>query len=139
MAKGPVLVVDFGAQYAQLIARRVREAHVYSEIVPHTISAEELKAKDPQAIILSGGPASVYVEGAPLLDSAIFDLDIPMLGICYGFQVMAHQLGGVVDKAALGEYGKTEAVIDGSSQYFGRVSAGTINVDEPWCSCETSS
>ena len=79
MAKGPVLVVDFGAQYAQLIARRVREAHVYSEIVPHTISAEELKAKDPQAIILSGGPASVYVEGAPLLDSAIFDLDIHML------------------------------------------------------------
>lgn len=130
MAKGPVLVVDFGAQYAQLIARRVREAHVYSEIVPHTISAEELKAKDPQAIILSGGPASVYVEGAPLLDSAIFDLDIPMLGICYGFQVMAHQLGGVVDKAALGEYGKTEAVIDEARSIL----AGSPQEQSTWMS-----
>ncbi|MDU6640657.1 MAG: glutamine-hydrolyzing GMP synthase, partial [Alloscardovia omnicolens] len=130
MAKGPVLVVDFGAQYAQLIARRVREAHVYSEIVPHTISAEELKAKDPQAIILSGGPASVYVEGAPLLDPAIFDLDIPMLGICYGFQVMAHQLGGVVDKAALGEYGKTEAVIDEARSIL----AGSPQEQSTWMS-----
>ncbi|MDU3532811.1 MAG: glutamine-hydrolyzing GMP synthase, partial [Alloscardovia omnicolens] len=130
MAKGPVLVVDFGAQYAQLIARRVREAHVYSEIVPHTISAEELKAKDPQAIILSGGPASAYVEGAPLLDSAIFDLDIPMLGICYGFQVMAHQLGGVVDKAALGEYGKTEAVIDEARSIL----AGSPQEQSTWMS-----
>lgn len=112
MANGPVLVVDFGAQYAQLIARRVREAHVYSEIVPHSITADEIVKKDPQAIILSGGPSSVYEEGAPMLDPAIFDLDIPMLGICYGFQVMSYQLGGVVDKAALGEYGKTEATID---------------------------
>ncbi|WP_418968687.1 glutamine-hydrolyzing GMP synthase [Alloscardovia omnicolens] len=130
MAKGPVLVIDFGAQYAQLIARRVREAHVYSEIVPHTISAQELKAKDPQAIILSGGPASVYVEGAPLLDPAIFDLDIPMLGICYGFQVMAHQLGGVVDKAALGEYGKTSAVIDDARSIL----AGSPQEQSTWMS-----
>ncbi|BDR54565.1 GMP synthase [glutamine-hydrolyzing] [Bombiscardovia apis] len=115
MATGPVLVVDFGAQYAQLIARRVREAHIYSELVPHSMSVEDMLAKDPQAIILSGGPASVYVDGAPTLDRAIFEAGVPVLGICYGFQVMAHELGGIVDKAALGEYGKTEAVIDKAS------------------------
>ncbi|AKV55166.1 GMP synthase (glutamine-hydrolyzing), C-terminal domain protein [Bifidobacterium actinocoloniiforme DSM 22766] len=112
MAAGPVLVVDFGAQYAQLIARRVREAHVYSELVPHSMPVERMLAMDPKAIILSGGPASVYVEGAPTLDPAIFEAGVPVLGICYGFQVMAHELGGVVNKAALGEYGKTETVID---------------------------
>ncbi|KFI69329.1 glutamine-hydrolyzing GMP synthase [Bifidobacterium magnum] len=112
MATGPVLVVDFGAQYAQLIARRVREANVYSELVPHSMPVEQMLAKDPQAIILSGGPASVYEEGAPHIDPKIFNAGIPVLGICYGFQVMAHELGGDVDKAALGEYGKTMAVID---------------------------
>ncbi len=112
MAQGPVLVVDFGAQYAQLIARRVRESHLYSELVPHSMSADDMLAKDPQAIILSGGPASVYEPGAPGIDAKIFDSGVPILGICYGFQVMAHELGGVVDKAALGEYGKTTAVID---------------------------
>lgn len=112
MAKGPVLVVDFGAQYAQLIARRVREAHVYSELVPHSMPVDEMLAKDPKAIILSGGPASVYEPGAPDIDKKIFDAGVPVLGICYGFQVMANELGGKVDKAALGEYGKTEAVID---------------------------
>ncbi|MDF7665174.1 glutamine-hydrolyzing GMP synthase [Bifidobacterium sp. ESL0745] len=112
MAKGPVLVVDFGAQYAQLIARRVREAHVYSELVPHSMPVDEMLAKDPKAIILSGGPASVYEPGAPGIDKKIFDAGVPVLGICYGFQVMANELGGKVDKAALGEYGKTEAVID---------------------------
>ena len=81
----PVLVVDFGAQYAQLIARRVREARIYSEVVPHTISAEELKAKDPVALVLSGGPSSVYEDGAPQLDPAIFELGLPTFGICYGF------------------------------------------------------
>ena len=111
MAKGPVLVVDFGAQYAQLIARRVREAHVYSELVPHSMPVDEILAKDPQAIILSGGPASVFEPGAPGIDRKIFDAGIPVLGICYGFQVMAHELGGDVDKAALGEYGKTPATI----------------------------
>ena len=85
-----VLVVDFGAQYAQLIARRVREAHVYSEIVPSTITAAEVTAKNPEAIILSGGPASVYAENAPTIDPAIFALGIPTFGICYGFQVMAN-------------------------------------------------
>ncbi|WEV73072.1 glutamine-hydrolyzing GMP synthase [Bifidobacterium sp. ESL0790] len=112
MANGPVLVVDFGAQYAQLIARRVREAHVYSELVPHSMPVDEMLAKDPKAIILSGGPASVYEPGAPDIDKKIFDAGVPVLGICYGFQVMAHDLGGKVDKAALGEYGKTDAVID---------------------------
>ena len=112
MAKGPVLVVDFGAQYAQLIARRVREANVYSELVPHSMPVDEMLAKDPKAIILSGGPASVYEPGAPDIDPKIFEAGVPVLGICYGFQVMAHELGGNVDKAALGEYGKTEAKID---------------------------
>ncbi|MDF7641524.1 glutamine-hydrolyzing GMP synthase [Bifidobacterium sp. ESL0784] len=112
MAKGPVLVVDFGAQYAQLIARRVREAHVYSELVPHSMPVDEMLVKDPKAIILSGGPASVYEPGAPDIDKKIFEAGVPVLGICYGFQVMANELGGKVDKAALGEYGKTEAVID---------------------------
>ena len=114
MAKGPVLVVDFGAQYAQLIARRVREANVYSELVPHSMPVDEMLAKDPQAIILSGGPASVYEPGAPDIDPKIFEAGVPVLGICYGFQVMAHELGGDVDKAALGEYGKTSATIDAS-------------------------
>jgi len=94
----PVLVVDFGAQYAQLIARRVREANVYSEIVPHTISADEVAAKNPVGIVLSGGPSSVYEAGSPTLDPAILQLGIPTLGICYGFQVMAQQLGGEVKK-----------------------------------------
>jgi GMP synthase (glutamine-hydrolysing) len=112
MANGPVLVVDFGAQYAQLIARRVREAHVYSELVPHSMPVEQMLAKDPKAIILSGGPASVYEPGAPSIDKTIFEAGVPVLGICYGFQVMANELGGKVNKAALGEYGKTEAVVD---------------------------
>jgi GMP synthase (glutamine-hydrolysing) len=91
-----VLVVDFGAQYAQLIARRVREAHVYSEIVPHTITATELLAKHPKGIIFSGGPASVHVEGAPSIDPAIYEAGVPILGICYGAQLLARDLGGEV-------------------------------------------
>ena len=101
-----VLVVDFGAQYAQLIARRVREAHVYSEIVPHRITAAEVKKKNPRAIILSGGPKSVHVEGAPVLDPAIYDLGIPIFGICYGHQLIAQQLGGEVSRGGRGEYGR---------------------------------
>lgn len=112
MANGPVLVVDFGAQYAQLIARRVREAGVYSEMVPHSMPVDEILAKDPKAIILSGGPASVFEPGAPTIDTKVFESGVPVLGICYGFQVMAYELGGKVDKAALGEYGKTSATID---------------------------
>ena len=112
MTNGPVLVVDFGAQYAQLIARRVREAGVYSELVPHSMPVDEILAKDPKAIILSGGPASVFEPGAPTIDTKVFESGVPVLGICYGFQVMAYELGGKVDKAALGEYGKTSATID---------------------------
>ena len=112
MANGPVLVVDFGAQYAQLIARRVREAGVYSELVPHSMPVDEILAKDPKAIILSGGPASVFEPGAPTIDTKVFESGVPVLGICYGFQVMAYELCGKVDKAALGEYGKTSATID---------------------------
>ena len=104
----PVLVVDFGAQYAQLIARRVREASVYSEIVHHNITAAEVKAKNPLAIILSGGPSSVYEAGSPQLDKGILELGIPVLGICYGFQTLANALGGRVDATGKKEYGATE-------------------------------
>ncbi|HLI54514.1 MAG TPA: glutamine-hydrolyzing GMP synthase [Acidimicrobiales bacterium] len=102
-----VLVVDFGAQYAQLIARRVREAHVYSEIVPHTVTAAEIAARRPAGLILSGGPKSVNVEGAPLLDPAVYELGVPLLGICYGAQLLARQLGGTVGGGGRGEYGRT--------------------------------
>ena len=105
---GPVLVVDFGAQYAQLIARRVREAHVYSEIVPHTITAAELAARRPAGVIFSGGPKSVHVEGAPRIDPGIYDLGVPILGICYGAQLLALHLGGVVANTGRGEYGRTD-------------------------------
>lgn len=112
---GPVLVVDFGAQYAQLIARRVREAHVYSEIVPHTASLDEIRAKCPAAIILSGGPASVYADGAPHVDPQIFSSGIPVLGICYGFQAMASALGGEVHRTDVAEFGRTEAALETDS------------------------
>ena len=106
-----VLVVDFGAQYAQLIARRVRELRVYSEIVPHRITAAEVQAKNPSAIILSGGPKSVHVEGAPALDPAIYDLGIPIFGICYGVQLIAQQLGGTVGRGLRGEYGRARVTL----------------------------
>jgi len=105
---GPVLVVDFGAQYAQLIARRVRQENIFSEIVTHAITAAEVSAKSPSAIVLSGGPSSVYAPGAPVFDSEIFDLGIPVFGICYGFQLMAKLLGGEVSHTETSEYGRTE-------------------------------
>jgi GMP synthase (glutamine-hydrolysing) len=107
-----VLVVDFGAQYAQLIARRVRELHIHSEIVRHSITAAEVARRAPQALVLSGGPKSVHVDGAPLLDPAIYDLGIPIFGICYGAQLIAQQLGGVVGRTGSGEYGRTEVLWD---------------------------
>ncbi|TRZ72687.1 MAG: glutamine-hydrolyzing GMP synthase [Streptomycetaceae bacterium] len=113
-----VLVVDFGAQYAQLIARRVREAKVFSEIVPSTITAAEIKAKNPAAIILSGGPSSVYADNAPIIDRSIFDLGIPTFGICYGFQVMAEALGGVVSHTGKSEFGRTEIKVNAASKIF---------------------
>jgi GMP synthase (glutamine-hydrolysing) len=102
-----VLVVDFGAQYAQLIARRVREAHVYSEIVPRTMALSEMLARRPKGIILSGGPASVHVDNAPSIDPALYDTEVPVLGICYGAQLIAQQLGGEVGRTGGGEYGRT--------------------------------
>ncbi|WP_062076867.1 glutamine-hydrolyzing GMP synthase [Demequina globuliformis] len=107
----PVLVVDFGAQYAQLIARRVREANVYSEIVPHSMSAERMLEKNPAAIILSGGPSSVYADGAPSIDQAIFTAGVPIMGICYGFQAMAQAMGGTVAQTGKREYGRTTAAV----------------------------
>ena len=101
-----MLVVDFGAQYAQLIARRVREARVYSEIVPHNISAEEVRRRRPAGLILSGGPKSVHTDGAPRLDREVLSLGVPVLGICYGAQLLAHELGGSVDRSGLAEYGR---------------------------------
>jgi len=112
----PVLVVDYGAQYAQLIARRVREANVYSEVVPHTYTTEQLLAKNPAAIILSGGPSSVYADGAPSVGADLFEAGVPVFGICYGFQAMANALGGKVDKTGLREYGSTETTILGEGR-----------------------
>ncbi|WP_353807339.1 glutamine-hydrolyzing GMP synthase [Agromyces sp. SYSU T00194] len=128
-AQRPVLVVDFGAQYAQLIARRVREASVYSEIVPHTITAEEVAAKHPVGIVLSGGPSSVYAEGAPSLDEGILKLGVPTLGICYGFQVMAKQLGGQVARTGHREYGSTPVTArtdDGNALLSGQPEHQTV-------------
>jgi len=114
-------VVDYGAQYAQLIARRVREAQVYSEIVPHTATVAQLLARDPAAIILSGGPASVYATGAPAVDPALFDAGVPVLGICYGFQAMAAALGGTVAHTGAREYGRTELTVGGAADPHGGV------------------
>ena len=114
----PVLVLDFGGQYSQLIARRVREARVYSELVSHRLAPEEIARRDPAALILSGGPASVYAEGAPLADPAIFELGVPTLGICYGMQLMARELGGTVEANDVSEYGKADVELDGSAALF---------------------
>ncbi|GLE57605.1 glutamine-hydrolyzing GMP synthase [Mycobacteroides chelonae] len=115
----PVLVIDFGAQYAQLIARRVREARVFSEVIPHSASIDEIKERNPRAIVLSGGPSSVYEEGAPQLDPAVFDLDVPVFGICYGFQAMAQVLGGTVAHTGTSEYGRTELKVVGGDLHEG--------------------
>jgi GMP synthase (glutamine-hydrolysing) len=109
----PVLVVDYGAQYAQLIARRIREAQVYSEVVPHSTPVAELLAADPAAIVLSGGPSSVYADGAPAVDPALFDTGLPIFGICYGFQAIAQALGGTVTHTGTREYGRTELAVSG--------------------------
>jgi len=112
-----VLVVDFGGQYSQLIARRVREARVYSELVSHRATVEEIRRRNPVALILSGGPASVYADGAPKLDTAVLELGIPTLGICYGAQLLALELGGRVDKTGAGEFGKVGMRTDGGSLF----------------------
>jgi GMP synthase (glutamine-hydrolysing) len=126
----PVLVVDFGAQYAQLIARRVREAHVFSEIVPSSITAAEVQGKNPQAIILSGGPSSVYADHAPKVDPAIFALGIPVFGICYGFQTMAAALAGTVAQTGKSEFGRTPLSVKPGSKLF----AGLPDSQSAWMS-----
>jgi GMP synthase (glutamine-hydrolysing) len=113
-----VLVLDFGGQYSQLIARRVREARVYSELVSHRLSAEEIRARQPLALLLSGGPASVYAEGAPLADPAIFELGVPTLGICYGMQLMARELGGAVESNEVSEFGKADVELSSAGALF---------------------
>lgn len=124
-----MLVVDFGAQYAQLIARRVREARVFSEVIPHTATAEDIKARDPLALVLSGGPSSVYADGAPQLDPALFDLGVPVFGICYGFQAMAQALGGTVAHTGTSEYGRTKLKVLG-----GELHSGLPSVQPVWMS-----
>lgn len=125
-----VIVVDFGAQYAQLIARRVREARVFSEIMPHTATVEQIVARGPKAVILSGGPQSVYAENAPQVDPALFTTGIPVFGICYGFQAMAQALGGEVARTGLSEFGRTAAVVGGS----GTLLAGLPDTVHVWMS-----
>jgi GMP synthase (glutamine-hydrolysing) len=126
-----VLVLDFGAQYAQLIARRVREARVYSEIVPFDITADEVAARKPAALILSGGPASVYAEGAPHIDPAILELGIPVLGFCYGIQEMALRLGGDIPKTDVGEYGFAELTVAAPES---RLFEGVAETSQCWMS-----
>ncbi len=126
----PVVVLNFGAQYAQLIARRVREARVFSEILPHTTPVAEVLARRPAAIILSGGPSSVYEAGAPAVDPALLRAGVPTLGICYGFQAMAEALGGTVERTDRREYGRTRAQVDTGAQLF----AGQPDAQDVWMS-----
>ena len=130
----PVLVLDFGAQYAQLIARRVREAHVYSEIVPFDEPLDRIAARRPAGLILSGGPASVYEDGAPSVGPELFRLGIPVLGICYGQQAMALALGGTVERTGVREYGRTELIVDrpdDPGRLLGDLPGAGHRVDEP--------
>src|SRR5205085_1726265 len=122
----PVLVVDLGGQYAQLIARRVREARVYSELVPHTITAQQVRARRPHALILSVGPASVYADGAPRMDADVLKLGVPMLGVCYGMQLLALELGGSVERTGASEFGKTELRAEDCGLFEGLPSAQTV-------------
>ena len=121
-----VLVVDFGGQYNQLIARRVRECHVYSEIVPYTKALDAIREKQPKGVIFTGGPNSVYLPDSPTIDKAVFELGIPVLGICYGSQLMMHLLGGHVCRAPEREYGKTLVTVDTASKLFKGVSEKTV-------------
>lgn len=130
MEKNLVLVVDFGGQYNQLIARRVRECGVYCEIIPYSYTLEKIKDKNPKGIIFTGGPNSVYGEGAPTVSEGIFSLGVPVLGICYGDQLMAHTLGGKVKSAEVREYGKTEIELDNTSKLF----KGIDSKDQCWMS-----
>ena len=122
MNREKIIVIDFGGQYNQLVARRVRESHVYCEIYSYKTDIETIKAMNPKGIILTGGPNSCYEDGAPTYSRELFELGIPVLGLCYGAQLMMHVLGGVVTKAPVREYGKIEVTVDQSSKLFGNVS-----------------
>ena len=126
MAREMIIVLDFGGQYNQLIARRVRECNVYCEVHPHSLSLEKIKEMNPKGIIFTGGPNSVYAEDSPTCSREIFELGIPILGICYGSQLMAQMLGGKVATAPVSEYGKTEVIVHNSSKLFENVSERTI-------------
>ena len=125
----PVLVVDLGGQYSQLIARRVRECRVFSELVGHNVPAEEVRARNPLALVLSGGPASVYAEGAPHVDPGLYRLGVPTLGICYGMQLMAQDLGGRVERTGVSEFGKTDVRV-----HDGALFAGLAEEQTAWMS-----
>ena len=126
MNQEKVIVIDFGGQYNQLVARRVRECNVYCEIYSYKTPLEQIKAMNPKGIILTGGPNSCYEEGSPTCTKELFELGVPVLGLCYGAQLMQHVLGGKVEKAPVREYGKTETFVDKSSALFGDVSEKTI-------------
>ena len=126
MEREMILVIDFGGQYNQLIARRVRECNVYCEVHPHTLSVEKIKEMNPKGIIFTGGPNSVYGEDSPLCEKELFEIGVPILGICYGSQLMSHMLGGKVATAPVSEYGKTEVNVEVTSKIFEGVSPSTI-------------
>ena len=126
MEQEKVLVIDFGGQYNQLVARRVRECNVYCEIYSYRTALEQIKAMNPRGIILTGGPNSCYAENAPAYRKELFELGIPVLGLCYGAQLMMHILGGKVEQAPVQEYGKTEVALDGESALFAGVERRTI-------------
>ena len=126
MKREMIVVLDFGGQYNQLIARRVRECNVYCEVHPCSIELDRLKAMDPKGIIFTGGPNSVYGEGAPRCEKELFELGIPVLGICYGSQLMAYMLGGTVETAPVSEYGKTDVAVEAGSALFEGVSEQTV-------------
>ena len=121
-----IIVIDFGGQYNQLVARRVRECNVYCEIYSYRTNLQQIKNMNPKGIILTGGPNSCYEEGAPTYTKELFELGIPVLGLCYGAQLMQHVLGGTVEKAPVREYGKTETFVDNGSDLFHNVSEKTI-------------
>src|SRR3954454_12071950 len=125
-----VVVLDYGGQYSQLIARRVRECGVFSELLPHHVGAEEVAKRKPKGLILSGGPASVYADGAPRLDKELLELGIPVLGICYGMQLLALSLGGKVEGAEVGEFGRSELKV----HEHGRLLAGLPAEQTCWMS-----
>ena len=126
MDQEKVIVIDFGGQYNQLVARRVRECNVYCEIYSYKTDLAQIKAMNPKGIILTGGPNSCYEDGAPTCTKELFELGVPVLGLCYGAQLMQHVLGGKVEKAPVREYGKTETFVDKSSTLFSDVSEKTI-------------